>query len=196
MKEGAPTSHDLLLGLALHESQFLSVLSFLHYPDLAVVSQVCKKLNKELKRENIQAQLHSHLLSIVLEKTGRFVDEKKLREDHKAKKLYLRDVLAQRLTPWPTYFDWLANLVDWGGIKSDFRKELMVSVKLRPDGIDYFEVEESEPHFRGSLEKLSMNTGRRALVYQGRKLGGNRCVVANDHFPFLNAVTDLSDNYK
>ena len=188
---------SLLLGLARHESPFLQAMSYLYFPDLAKVPQLCMSMNQTMKGVNFQSQIYSRILKTVLARTGRHVEERKLREDNKGMKpMYMRDTLAHRLTPWPTYFDWLANLCDWGSMSADFRRELMVSVKLRPDNIDYFELEESQPFFRGTTEKLSMNTGRRALVYQGRKLGGNRCVVANDHFPVLSAVTDLSNDYK
>ena len=74
-------------------------------------------------------------------------------------------LLAQRLTPWRTYFDWLANLCNWGSLDPMLKNELFVSVKLRPDSIDYIELQVSEPYFRSTIEKLSLNSGRRALVY-------------------------------
>jgi hypothetical protein len=203
----------------LSEEVFDNILSFIWFQDQSSLIESSKGLRTRV----LTPKVRSGMLESCLAKTGREVvdmHEEMLKladeaEVSKADTLERLKELTARVTPYPTYFDWLANLVDWdklvlnsgrssssgvGGDSIEFgrntAKDHLVSVKLRPDGIECVELTPEETFFRGKVEPLGMNSGRRALLYQGRKLGGNRCCVANDHFPFLPAVTsDLSDEF-
>ena len=103
------------------------------------------------------------MLTISLDKTGRHVNMaevlKEVEEGEEIKQ-YLTE-LTERITPYPTYFDWLANLVDWDKVvfghgenelAKNMAKNFLVSVKLRPDSIESIDLKPDELHFRGDIE--------------------------------------------
>ena len=193
-----------------------SCLEFLWYTDLLVVNQLdrfsrdasvldplCDEKSR-VESHGMMLRVYTNLLSTLLQRTGRGVDRLALisspsfsadSRSISAIPLNCRDLqnMMRRLSPWPTYFDFFSSFSQADSLASNSGSKDIRLVYVRESAITEEEEVDDEEQFQLDNCRVSSDEVEgeviQALVYQGRRLGGNRCVVANDHFPVLKPYT-------